>query len=128
MTNAASQNEQQYDNRARALRLLPGERVWVRDRNKQGRGKLCTWWNPEPYVILEQVGDTGVVYRVQPEKGGRAQTIHRNSLKVCTAPPVEAPPPATGPASETQTFFPPLMYGFPPYAVLIDGTAALCRV
>lgn len=86
MDNAASQNKQRYDSKARALPLIPWERVWLRNRNRQGQGKLCTWWNPETYVVVEQVGDAELVYRVQPEKGGHVQTVHRNALKVCTGP------------------------------------------
>lgn len=56
---AASQHKLHYDKRARALPLLPGERVWVRDRNRQGKGKLCTWWSSEPHVVLEQLGTLG---------------------------------------------------------------------
>ena len=119
MEAAASQSKQQFDKKARAFPLVPGERVWLRDRNRHGRGKLCTWWNPEPYVILEQVGDTGVVYRVQPERGGRTQTIHRNSLKVCTAPPAETPLPAATPSTETEKITPPLIFGFCPDMVAV---------
>lgn len=46
-------------------------------------------------MILEQVGDTGVMYRTQPERGGHEQTLHRSAMKVFTALPVEVPPPAT---------------------------------
>ena len=111
--NAASQHKRRHDQKANALPLLPGERVWVRDRNRQGRGKLCPWWDPEPYVILGVVGDAGVVYRVQPEKGGREQTIHRNSLKVCMAPPVEPPLQTNDSVIEIQGLPGPVFYGFP---------------
>lgn len=35
------------------------------------------------------MGETGVVYKVQPERGGCEQTVHRNALKVCMAPPAD---------------------------------------
>lgn len=119
MDSAATQNKPHYDQRAKVLPLLPGERVWVRDRNRRGAGKLCTWWDPEPWVVLEQVGDTGVVYKIQPEQGGRVQNIHRNSLKVCTVPPAEAPLPSTEPATLIQGPTQPLIYGFLPAPVAI---------
>uniref|UniRef100_A0A3B3DC26 Integrase catalytic domain-containing protein n=1 Tax=Oryzias melastigma TaxID=30732 RepID=A0A3B3DC26_ORYME len=84
--NAASVHKKIYDRKTSVSLLLPGERVWVRDRNRQGRGKLSPYWNPEPYVVLEVFGGSGLVYKVQPERGGREITIHRNSLKVCIAP------------------------------------------
>ena len=64
----AAQHKQQYDKKAKAMSLLPGEQVWVWERNRQGRGKLCTWWSAKPYVILDKMGDTGVVYRVQSKR------------------------------------------------------------
>nr|XP_054604616.1 uncharacterized protein LOC129165457 [Nothobranchius furzeri] len=122
MSKAASQSKQHYDKKAKAMPLLPGERVWVRERNRQGRGKLCTWWGNDPFVILDKVGETGVVYRVQPEKGGRQQTVHRNALKPCTAPPVDILPPVAEPEAgsqrllETLKWPEPLFYGFFPLA------------
>ncbi|KAL7882597.1 hypothetical protein SRHO_G00002550 [Serrasalmus rhombeus] len=87
MDEAASQSKQQFDRRAKATPLLPGQRVWVRDRNRQGRGKLCGWWSPTPYVIVESIGETGVVYKVRPEQGGPEKTLHRNALKQCLSKP-----------------------------------------
>ncbi len=121
MDNVASQNKQGYDSKARALPLVPRERVWIRNRNRQGQGKLCTWWNPETCVVLEQVEHTELVYCVQPERGGRVQTVHRNALKVCTASPTETAPPAAQAATETQEVPLPLIYGFPPRPVGIPS-------
>lgn len=125
---ATLQSKQFYDKKVNALPLVPGERVWLRDRNRQGKGKLCPRWSPDPYVILETVGDTGVVYRVQPEKGGRTLTLHRNSLKVCTAPIEEPPLTTTEDRAQIQTCAPPLIYGFPPARAgtpePVDGTGS----
>lgn len=57
--------------------------------------------------------DTGVVYKVQPEKGGHIQTLYRNVLKVYTA---EVLPPANKPAAETQRLNILVFYGFLPTA------------
>lgn len=65
-------------------------------------------------MVLGSVGDVGVVYRVQPEKGGREQTLHRNAHKLCTAPLAEAPLQTNEPFVETQGLPGPLFYGFPP--------------
>lgn len=72
----AGHNKTVYDRKANAPPLAPGERVWVRDRNRKGQEKLHPGWDPEPHVILELIGDTGVVYKIRPEKGGREKTIH----------------------------------------------------
>uniref|UniRef100_A0A1A8IMM1 Gypsy retrotransposon integrase-like protein 1 n=2 Tax=Nothobranchius TaxID=28779 RepID=A0A1A8IMM1_NOTKU len=103
MAAAVNQNKKVYDKRAQALPLAPGERVWIRDRNRQGQGKLHPGWASEPHVVVERVGDTGVVYKVQPEKGGRERVLHRNALKLCTTPAVDSIQPIdeVGPGVET---------------------------
>lgn len=121
MDNAASQSKQHYDKRAKATPLLPGERVWVRNRNRRGQGKLCTWWDPEQFVIVELVGNTGLVYRIKPEKGGRERTVHRNALKVCLAPPIDPNPPTNGPAAETHWPQGTAFYGFAPAPVVVPA-------
>lgn len=90
--------------------LLPWEMAGVLDRKWQGKGKLCTWWNAEPFVILEQVGDTGVMYRTQPERGGHEQTLHRNATqeRVYSTP---------SRSSTTSHWAPPVFYGFLPSTV-----------
>uniref|UniRef100_A0A8C7WS27 Gypsy retrotransposon integrase-like protein 1 n=1 Tax=Oryzias sinensis TaxID=183150 RepID=A0A8C7WS27_9TELE len=113
MKTASFQQKRHYDRSAKALPFLPGERVLVRLRNKRGRGKLAPWWSPEPFVVLEQVGDTGLVYRVRPEKGGQEKTLHRNSMKPCVLPPV-VPQPAEQ-LQEPETAL-PVFYGFLPTA------------
>uniref|UniRef100_A0A1A8JI38 Gypsy retrotransposon integrase-like protein 1 n=1 Tax=Nothobranchius kuhntae TaxID=321403 RepID=A0A1A8JI38_NOTKU len=80
---AADRSKQNYDRHANAFPLVLGERVWVRDRNRKGQGKLHPGWDPEPYVVLEQFGDTEVVYKIRSEKGGNEKMMHRNSLKPC---------------------------------------------
>lgn len=83
MTSAAARHKQYYDRQAKAAPLVPGERVWLRNRNRQGHGKLCSQWHSEPYVIIECVGNTGLVYKVKQEKGEQVKTLHRNALKPC---------------------------------------------
>lgn len=34
---AAAENKKQFDKKAEALPLVPGERVWVRNRRREGR-------------------------------------------------------------------------------------------
>jgi len=82
------------------------------------------------------VGDTGVVYKVWPERGGKESTQHRNALKACitpvdqplrqkpasraemeirTGPPLFGTAPVPYAAARTQ----PPFYGF----VLVPGAA-----
>lgn len=89
MSKAAEQTKQRYDHKANATPLLTSERIWIHNRNRQGQGKLHGGWNPEPYLVLETVGETGLVYRVRQERGDREKVLHRNSLKLCTGPPLQ---------------------------------------
>lgn len=88
MDEAATLSKQTYDSKAKATPFLAGQRVLIRDRNRQGRGKLCSWWDPMPYVVLGALGSTGLVYRVRPEQGGQEKVLHRNALKLCSLPEV----------------------------------------
>lgn len=83
MDQAAKTIKWTYDHQAKDIPLLVGQRVLVRDCNRQGRGKLCDW-SPVPYVVVEILGETKVVYKVRPEKGGKDKVLHRNALKLCT--------------------------------------------
>lgn len=112
MTKAAEQTKLRYDKKANATPLLPGERVWVRNRNRQGQGKLHGGWDPEPHFVLQTVGDTGLVYRVRPEKGGREKVLHRNSLKLSTGPLVQ-PKPTAPPGNEERPMDTPVFYYVP---------------
>ena len=114
---AAEQRKRVYDRRAGIPPLLPGERVWVRNRNRQGQGKLGTWWDPEPFVILGTVGEAELVYRIRPEKGGAERTIHRNALKKCVAPREPVANPSPEPVVEPRSPQLPLCYGFYPAPV-----------
>lgn len=37
------------------------------------------------------MGDSGQVYKIRPEKGGREKTLHRNALKLCVGLIEETP-------------------------------------
>lgn len=52
-------------------------------------GKLFGFWDPVPHVVVEIVGEMGLVYWVRPGKGGKERVLHRNALKRCSAPEVE---------------------------------------
>ena len=100
-----------YDRRAALAPLVRGERVWVKHRNRQGQGKLCPFWDPEPFVVMGSIGKERLVYRIRPEKGGVERTVHHNDLKSCISPkePEEAPRPTREAEPE-----PVLYYGFFP--------------
>lgn len=82
MTKSVFYSKKVCEKKAQTLPLAPGGRVRVRDRNGIGQGKLHPGRKVEPHVTLEQVTETVVVYKVQPEERGREKMLHRNSLKL----------------------------------------------
>lgn len=77
-------DRRRYNKRARALPLLPGERVLCRNFRRRARGKLGPYWLPEPFVVVKQVRPGQAVYVIQPEgKEANTKTIHRNHLRPC---------------------------------------------
>lgn len=93
----------------KALPLVPGERVWQRNRRDGGRGKLCGKWDPEPYVVVEQLDKEGLTYWVKSKHTGKQRVMHQNSLKPCINPPQGAPAHPELPVSPVWEP-PPLMY------------------
>lgn len=45
-------DQQRYDRRARALPLLLGERILVRNFRRRAAGKLAARWVPRPHVLV----------------------------------------------------------------------------
>lgn len=54
------------------------------------RELFCRLWSSTPYVIVELIGETGLVYKVRPEQGGPEKTLHRNALKFCMSKPTSS--------------------------------------
>lgn len=71
----ASREKGHYDQKVHAPLLLPGERVWVRDRNREGHGKLHSWWDPEQHVVVEIVGNSGFIRADQRKEEEKRSSI-----------------------------------------------------
>lgn len=99
-----------YDQKANAMLLLTGEQVCVRNRNREGQGKLHGGWDHEPYVIPATVGDSELMHKVQPEQGGKYDTLHWNSLELCTSQPSQPKPSTLQPTNERHV---PIFYCLP---------------
>ncbi|XP_048110471.1 uncharacterized protein LOC125301779 [Alosa alosa] len=84
-TQQRQQQDQRRHNRGRrALPLLPGERVLVRDFRRRGRGKLGYHWDPRPYVVLNQPSADRPVYTLRPEgREGPTKTISTTCAPAC---------------------------------------------
>ena len=73
-------NKSAYNKRARCSVLETGDRVLVRNlRERQGPGKLRSYWEKTVYRIVERKRESPV-YVVEPEKGGERRCLHRNLL------------------------------------------------
>ncbi|KAL1269018.1 hypothetical protein QQF64_031307 [Cirrhinus molitorella] len=67
---SSARGKEQYDRKARAVIMKPGDRVLVQNLAGQGSpGKLRSYWEKTIYVVKEQVSDNPV-YVVCPENGG----------------------------------------------------------
>ena len=80
---AAIRNETRYNRRARSAILCEGDRVLIRNvRERGGPGKLRSFWEQKVYRVCERK-ENSPVYVVEPERGGKRRTIHRNMLFHC---------------------------------------------
>ncbi|KAJ7985933.1 hypothetical protein DPEC_G00345600 [Dallia pectoralis] len=79
-------DQARYNKKARAVPLLAGERVLLRNFRRRAGGKLAPHWVPSPFVVVAQVQPGHPVYSIRPEgKNGPTRTIHRNNLHHCPA-------------------------------------------
>ena len=70
-----------YDLRAKAARLLAGDRVLVKVLAHEGKHKLADEWTADIYIVVDQPNVDIPVYRVKREDGqGPVKTLHRNNL------------------------------------------------
>jgi hypothetical protein len=80
---AAYRNEKRFNRRARSAILSEGDRVLIRNvRERGGPGKLRSFWEQIVYRVCERKEDSPV-YVVEPERGGKKRTVHRNMLFHC---------------------------------------------
>jgi hypothetical protein len=80
---AACRNEKKYNRRARSAILCEGDRVLIRNvRERGGPGKLRSFWEQKVYQVCERK-ENSPVYVVEPERGGKRRTVHRNMLFHC---------------------------------------------
>ena len=70
-----------YDLRAKAARLLAGDRVLVKVLAHEGKHKLADKWTADIYIVVDQPNVDIPVYKVKREDGqGPVKTLHRNNL------------------------------------------------
>ena len=70
-----------YDLKARAARLLEGDRVLIKILANDGKHKLSDKWADDIYVVTSKPNADIPVYKVRKEDGiGPEKTLHRNHL------------------------------------------------
>ena len=67
---ASTKGKRQFDKKARAVLLKPGDRVLVRNlRETGGPGKIRAYWEKDIYIVTQQKGTNVPVYEVKRESG-----------------------------------------------------------
>ena len=91
---SAERGKKQYDQKAYASDLAPGDRVLVKNlKRHEGPGKLKSFWREEIYIVEKKLKDLPV-YEVIPEHGsGIKKILHRNLLLPCDCLPRLPPEP-----------------------------------
>lgn len=75
------EQKRNYDIRAKAAKLIAGDRVLVKVQAFEGKHKLADKWTAEIYVVMDQPNSDIPVYKVKREDGqGPVKTLHRNNL------------------------------------------------
>lgn len=89
---AGERNKLCFDAKFRAVELVQGDRVLVRNVSVRRKHKLADRWERPVHVVVRRI-DGGSVYVVKPEKGsGLHRTLHRDLLLPCRFLPVEETP------------------------------------
>ena len=76
----AQKYKSSYDKSIKGPQLQEKDIVSVKVVAHKGRRKLQDKWEPEEYVVIEQLIVGTPVYKVQPVNGGNVRTLHRNLL------------------------------------------------
>ena len=90
MEKAADYNKKVYDRRAKAVELVVGDQVLMKNvREKGGTGKLRSFWEEALFQVIEK-RDNIPVYKIQNLKNSSdVRQIHRNLLMKCNDLPVD---------------------------------------
>ena len=80
-------NKHRYDELIKTTRLLPGEKVLIRNVGVRGMHKLAPTWRPEVYEVIREVGDNCRVYEVKNVQSPRLKpkVLHIDMLKPISA-------------------------------------------
>ena len=90
MEKAADYNKKAYDRKAKAVELVVGDQVLMKNvREKGGTGKLKSFWEETLFQVIEK-RENIPVYKIQNLKNSSdVRQIHRNLLMKCNDLPVD---------------------------------------
>ena len=66
--------------------LEQGDRVLIRNMSERGgTGKMRSFWEEKVHVVVENINNENITYKVKPERDtdGRTRVLHRNMLLPC---------------------------------------------
>ena len=89
VSKSTTKPQSHYKRKATFTKLLPRDRVFVRNQETGGPGKLRAFWEDKVYIVTEQLDEDSPVYEVKPEeKKGKSKVLHRNLLLPCDYLPI----------------------------------------
>ena len=89
VSKSTNKSQSHYNHKATFTKLLPGDRVLVRNQDLGGPGKLRAFWEDKVYIVTKQLDQDSQVYEVKPEKQrGKSKVLHRNLLLLCDHLPI----------------------------------------
>ena len=89
VSKSTTKSQSHYNRKASFTKLLPGDRVLVRNQETRGTGKLRAFWEDKVYIVTKQLDEDNPVYEVKPEeKKGKSKVLHRNLLLPCDHLPI----------------------------------------
>ena len=91
MGKMAGYNKKSYDKKAKAVEIVVGDRVLMRNKRdrSEGTGKLTSYWEHSIFVVTEKKENLPV-YRIKNiHKKSDVRVVHRNLLMLCNELPME---------------------------------------
>ena len=89
VSRSTTKSQSDYNRKAMFTKLLPRDRVLVRNQETGGPRKLRAFWEDKVYIVTKQLDEDSPVYEVKPEeKKGKSKALHRNPLLPCDHLPI----------------------------------------
>lgn len=80
VSKAKARQKKYYDFKARAAKIIPGDKVLVKILAFDTKHKISDKFEEELYTVMEQVKEDIPVYKLRGDNSGKMKTLHRNHL------------------------------------------------